>query len=133
MYKYLYINRRIYSMQKFLKLVLIFVVLFSVVKISKSQQTTSFLSVKIMDDKKKPIKGVNVQIIYLPWNKIINLITDEKGKFNIGNLPPGGSYNIKFICDGFFTLTIEDLSLDLGSNRFNYYLQQRPIKEHINS
>ena len=121
------------SMKKFLKLVLILVVLFSMAKISSSQQTTSFLSVKIMDKKKKPIKGVKVEIKYLPWNKVTNLITDEKGRFNIGNLPPGGPYNIKIIYDGFFTLTIEDLSLDLGNNSFNYYLQQKPINEHINS
>ena len=76
-----------------------------------AQQTSSILKGKVLDEKEMPIAGVTVQIIYLPWNKVITAVTNKKGVYCVANLAPGGPYNIKFTIDGYRFQARENLSL----------------------
>ena len=109
---------------KFFLLLLVFIV--SVISL-KAQSTSSLLSGKVLDEKNSPVKNVNVQITFVPWNKTRRTTTDKKGFFCAANLPPGGPYAIKFSCEGYEDQTREILSLDLG-NINNLSLHMRLAK-----
>jgi len=101
------------------KLVILFFVLIAFTAFTSSlsaQPTSSLLSGKVLDEKNIPVQGVTVQITYVPWNKTRDAVTNKKGYFCIGNLPPGGPYSVKFSCNGYEIQTREVLSLELGNS-----------------
>lgn len=88
-------------------------------------QTSSIVSGRVLDTKNMPIKGVNIQIVYIPWNKVITAVSNQKGIFSIANLAPGGPYLVKFTCEGYRDYTREVSSLELGnSNDLSLHMQQ---------
>ena len=95
---------------------LLLIVLTVSANILKAQQTSSFLSGKVLDEKNIPVEGVTVQITYVPWNKTRDALTNKKGYFCVGNLPPGGPYTVKFTRNGYEFQTRELLTLELGTN-----------------
>jgi hypothetical protein len=99
----------------FVRLFFVLIIVNLSVDTLKAQPTSSFLSGKVLDENNLPISGVNVQITYVPWNKTRSAITNKKGIFCVPNLPPGGPYIIKFLCNGYEGQTREILSLDLGN------------------
>lgn len=100
---------------KFIKIFLLVVVLTVAFNVGYAQQTSSLLSGKVRDENNQPLKGVNIEITYVPWNKTRAAQTDKKGIFCVSNLHPGGPYSIKFSCNGYEAQTREVLSLDLGN------------------
>ncbi len=113
------------SMRSNLIKLLFSLVLLTAVFYSVTAQTSSIISGKVLDTKNAPIHGVNIQITYIPWNRIINTVTNKKGIFSIANLPPGGPYLVKFFCDGYREYTREVSSLTLGdSNDLSLHMQQ---------
>jgi Carboxypeptidase regulatory-like domain len=101
--------------KKITKYFLLLFVLMVSANLLNAQPTSSLLSGKVLDEKNLPVKGVIVQITYVPWNKTRDGQTDKKGFFCIGNLPPGGPYSIKFTCEGYEAQTREVSNLDLGN------------------
>jgi len=95
-------------------LLLLFVLMVSFNLVS-AQPTSSLLTGKVLDEMNQPVKGVAVQITYVPWNKTRDAQTDKKGFFCIGNLPPGGPYSVKFSREGYEAQTREVANLDLGN------------------
>ena len=100
----------------FTRIFLLLIVLTVSANILKAQQTSSFLSGKVLDEKNIPVQGVTVRITYVPWNKTRDALTNKKGYFCVANLPPGGPYTVKFSCNGYEIQTREELSLDLGNS-----------------
>ncbi len=100
---------------KLAKLFFVLFILGSSVYSVDSQQTSSLLAGKILDEKNLPINGVDIQITYKPWNKTRVAMTNKKGYFCVANLPPGGPYTIQFSCNGYGLQTREILSLELGN------------------
>ncbi len=101
--------------KKITKYFLLLFVLTVSANLLNAQPTSSLLTGKVLDEKNLPVKGVSVQITYLPWNKTRDAQTDKKGFFCIGNLPPGGPYSVKFSCEGYEAQTREVSTLDLGN------------------
>ena len=95
---------------RFTKIFLLIVFIAGAITVN-AQQTSSILKGKVLDEKEQPIAGVSVQIVYLPWNKVITAVTNKKGVFCVGNLAPGGPYNVKFTMDGYRFQARENLSL----------------------
>lgn len=95
-------------------MLLLFVLMVSFNLVS-AQPTSSLLTGKVLDEMNQPVKGVAVQITYVPWNKTRDAQTDKKGFFCIGNLPPGGPYSVKFSREGYEAQTREVANLDLGN------------------
>ena len=108
---------------------LLLIVLTVSANILKAQQTSSFLSGKVLDEKNIPLQGVTVQITYVPWNKTRDALTNKKGYFCVANLPPGGPYTVKFSYNGYQIQTREVLSLDLGNSNDLSLHMRRDIKE----
>lgn len=102
--------------KRIIQILFIFMVLTASSTVLKAQQTSSFLSGKVLDEKNIPVQGVTVQITYVPWNKTRDAVTNKKGYFCVGNLPPGGPYTVKFTRDGYEFQTRELLTLELGTN-----------------
>ena len=101
---------------KMIRLITLLLIIIASTVITKAQSTSSILSGKVLDEKEIPVVGVTVQITYIPWNKTRDAMTNKKGYFCIGNLPPGGPYLVKFSCNGYEVQTREVSTLDLGND-----------------
>ena len=101
---------------KMIRLITLLLIIIASTVITKAQSTSSILSGKVLDEKEIPVVGVTVQITYIPWNKTRDAVTNKKGYFCIGNLPPGGPYLVKFSCNGYEVQTREVSTLDLGND-----------------
>jgi len=101
---------------KMIRLITLLLFIIASTVITKAQSTSSILSGKVLDEKEIPVVGVTVQITYIPWNKTRDAMTNKKGYFCIGNLPPGGPYLVKFSCNGYEVQTREVSTLDLGND-----------------
>ena len=99
-----------------IRLITLLLIIIASTVITKAQSTSSILSGKVLDEKEIPVVGVTVQITYIPWNKTRDAMTNKKGYFCIGNLPPGGPYLVKFSCNGYEVQTREVSTLDLGND-----------------
>ncbi len=113
----------------FTRIFLLLIVLIVSANILKAQQTSSFLSGKVLDEKNIPLPGVTVQITYVPWNKTRDALTNKKGYFCVANLPPGGPYTVKFSRNGYEIQSREVLSLDLGNSNDLSLHMRRDSKE----
>lgn len=80
-----------------------------------AQQTSAFLSGKVLDETNLPMPGVNVQIIYVPLQKTSATVTNEKGVFFVPNLSPGGPYKVIISFIGYKSETRDINSLSLGT------------------
>ena len=110
---------------KLIRIFTLLILLIASASVTKAQPTSSLLSGKVLDEKELPVQGVTVQITYLPWNKTRDAVTNKKGYFCIGNLPPGGPYSVKFSCNGYEVQTREVSTLDLGNDN-KLSLHMRP-------
>jgi hypothetical protein len=102
--------------KRIIQILFFFMVLTASATVLKAQSTSSLLSGKVLDEKNIPVQGVTVQITYVPWKKTKDALTDKKGYFCIGNLPPGGPYLVKFLHEGYEMQIREILSLELGNS-----------------
>jgi hypothetical protein len=102
--------------KRIIRILFLFIVLTASETVLKAQPTSALLSGKVLDEKNVPVQGVTVQITYVPWNKTRDAVTNKKGYFCVGNLPPGGPYTVKFSREGYELQTRELLSLELGNS-----------------
>lgn len=102
--------------KRIIQILFFFIVLTASATVLKAQPTSALLSGKVLDEKNMPVQGVTVQITYVPWNKTRDALTNKKGYFCVGNLPPGGPYMVKFSRAGYELQTRELLSLELGNS-----------------
>ena len=97
-----------------------------------AQETNAFLSGKVIDETNLPMPGVNVQITFLPLNKVSATVTNDKGSFYMPNLSPGGPYVVKFSFIGYKSEIKENLSLNLGTTT-DLSVQIQPESQEIKS
>jgi Carboxypeptidase regulatory-like domain len=84
--------------------------------ITKSQETTSFITGIITDQKGVNLPGVSVSFKHEPTGYFVNTQTNNKGIFVLPNLKPGGPYTVKLTFLGFKDEIFQDIYLQLGSN-----------------
>ena len=97
-----------------------------------AQETNAFLSGKVIDETNLPMPGVNIQITFLPLNKVSATVTNDKGIFYMTNLTPGGPYTVKFSFIGYKNEIRENLSLNLGTTT-DLSVQIQPESQEIKS
>lgn len=63
------------------------------------------------------VPKVNVSLQNPAQNTAFNAVTNSVGSYTIANVPPGPGYKISFTRDGFGTVTITDLYLNVNATR----------------
>ena len=81
-----------------------------------SQETNSTLNGFIKDAAGTAVTGASVSVTYTPTNNVVQAVTNNKGRFVITNLKPGGPYSIVISFVGFAEQTQQDVNLQLGEN-----------------
>ncbi len=117
---------------KFIKVLFAFLLLAITLNNLVAQQTSAFLSGKVVDEMKIPLPGVNVQIVYLPLKKISATVTNDKGVFYVPNLSPGGPYQVLFSFIGYKPVAKDISSLSLGATT-DLLVQMDPESQEIKS
>ena len=79
-----------------------------------AQVTTSGMSGKLTDEKKKAIIGAIVQAVHQPSGTRYTASTNEDGRFLIQGMRPGGPYEVNIRYMGFKPKTIKNINLELA-------------------
>lgn len=95
-------------------LCLLFLSCFSVMV--RAQSATAVLSGKVTDETGAVISGVNIAVINIAQNFQRSTTTNDEGIFVVASLPPG-SYAVKAEHNGFTTIELKDVVLNVNDQR----------------
>lgn len=87
-------------------------VIFSTVTFA--QVTTSSISGLVEDEKGEPLVGAAVVAVHTPSGSQYYAVANEKGRFNIGGMRPGGPYQVEISYLGMGTVKYDGITLNLG-------------------
>ncbi|MGV3547573.1 MAG: TonB-dependent receptor [Pedobacter sp.] len=96
-----------------LKIVSVILVVVGFVGSVNAQVTTSSMSGTIKDSK-GALPGASVKATHTPTGTVYTVVTNNDGRYNIGNMRVGGPYTIEISYVGFQKQTISDVRLVLG-------------------
>ncbi len=82
---------------------------------TSGQVTTSGLKGQVVDDKNEALPGASVTAIHVPSGTQYGVITNEEGRFSIGNMRVGGPYQVTVSFIGYKQQVYNDISLSLGN------------------
>lgn len=94
--------------------VMLFVVL-GVVTTASAQVTTSAMTGNVKDSK-DGLPGASVKATHTPTGTVYSVVTNESGRFLIGNMRVGGPYIVEVSYLGYKTQKFEGIYLKLGEN-----------------
>ena len=78
-----------------------------------AQQTNSFITGRILNDKNEPIVAATIIAIHQPTQNTFSTISRSDGYFNLFNVKPGGPYTISASHMGYETIKKQNLYFDL--------------------
>ena len=103
--------------------ILLTIVFFAFVFVTKGQVTTSSIS-GMVKDKEGALVGATIKATYLKTGTLYGVITTDKGNYLLNNLLPGGPYTIEVSFVGYETVKKENVTLALGTDEtFNFTLK----------
>lgn len=79
-----------------------------------AQVTTSAITGSVQDEKGAPLVGATVKATHVPSGTVYGTVTQENGRFSIGNMRIGGPYTVETSFVGFTTSVQENVTLLLG-------------------
>jgi outer membrane receptor for ferrienterochelin and colicin len=92
-----------------------------------AQVTTSSATGFVKGDNGEPLVGATVTVTHTPTGTVYNTQTKAQGKYDIGNLNPGGPYTFSISFVNFQTAKREDIYISLGENsKQDFVLSTRP-------
>lgn len=92
-----------------------------------AQTTTSSATGFVKSDNGEPLVGATVTVTHVPTGTVYTTITKTDGKYDLGNLNPGGPYTFAISFVNFQTFRREDVYLSLGeSSKQDFVLTNRP-------
>lgn len=95
---------------KFVVIVFAFVGLFTV---AQAQVTTSSMTGTVRDSK-DAMPGASIKATHTPTGTVYSVMTNESGRYTIGNMRVGGPYTIEISFLGYKTQKFDDVMLKLG-------------------
>jgi len=95
-------------------LLLFSIMLFSQLASSAQGTTSSGIKGYVFNNMSQPLTGTSVTATYLPSNSRFVVQVNEKGAFNLQNLPVGGPYTIEITHVGNRKYTEQNITLPLG-------------------
>jgi hypothetical protein len=100
---------------KFVKFLLLLVALsFSLVL--KAQDVASITGL-VTDSSGAVIPGANVELVNTTTNSVYKAVSNEVGEYTIANVSPGPGYKVTFSRDGFQTVVISNVYLNVNATR----------------
>ena len=93
-----------------------FTILLSVIfsAVTFAQVTTSSISGLVEDDKGEPLAGAVVVAVHTPSGSQYYAVANDKGRFNINAMRPGGPYKVEISFLGMGTVVYDGIILSLG-------------------
>src|SRR5215208_1140374 len=79
-----------------------------------AQITTSNITGFVKGDNGEPLVGATVVVTHVPTGTVYTTLTKTGGKYDLGNLNPGGPYTFTISYVNFQTAKREDIFLTLG-------------------
>lgn len=105
-----------------LRMLSIIIVVVGIVGSANAQVTTSSMS-GIIKDSSGPLPGAGIKATHTPSGTVYSTLTNNDGRFSLGNMRVGGPYVVEISYVGFATAKVADVSLRLGDNyNLNYTL-----------
>jgi len=96
-----------------LKIVAVILVVVALGNVANAQITTSSMSGTIRDSK-ETLPGASVKATHTPTGTVYTVITNNSGRYNIGNMRVGGPYVVEISFVGYKTKKVEDVYVKLG-------------------
>ncbi|MBI1342304.1 MAG: TonB-dependent receptor plug domain-containing protein [Terrimonas sp.] len=90
------------------------ILLISMSLLTMAQVTTSSLTGKVKTDKNEPLVGASVTLTHIPTKSVYTTISRKDGRFDFGNINPGGPYTLEISFTGFDKMVKEDIYIGLG-------------------
>ncbi|HEX2606347.1 MAG TPA: carboxypeptidase-like regulatory domain-containing protein, partial [Flavisolibacter sp.] len=78
-----------------------------------SQSTTSSITGFVKGDTNEPLVGATVTVTHVPTGTVYRTVTKSEGKYDFGNLQPGGPYTITVSYVNFQNFTRDEVYLNL--------------------
>ena len=98
-----------------LKIVSVVFAVVAFVGLANAQVTTSSMT-GIIKDSKETLPGASIKATHTPTGSVYTSITNNVGRFSIGNMRVGGPYLVEVSFVGFKTQKIENIYLKLGES-----------------
>lgn len=98
----------------FKKILPLFVILMSVCFLAGAQVTTSSISGFVKNNKGEALPGASIKVTHVPTGTVYATSARTGGRFEIGNMNPGGPYTIVTTYVGYETDTKTEIFLTLG-------------------
>ena len=90
-----------------------------------AQETTGNLQGNLKDKTNAPIAYANIILTDTDTNFKYGAISQENGFYRLNNIPPSSTYKISISVLGYKTITLTDISINLGSTTIkNFVLQE---------
>jgi outer membrane receptor for ferrienterochelin and colicin len=87
---------------------------FSIGQVLHAQVTTSGMTGFVRGENNEPLVGATVTVTHIPTGSVYRTITQSGGKFDLGNMNPGGPYTINVSFVNYQTFVKSDIFLALG-------------------
>jgi hypothetical protein len=98
-----------------LKVVTVLIAVFGLITSANAQVTTSSM-IGIVKDSKGAMAGATVKATHTPTGTVYTVVTNESGRFLIGNMRIGGPYIVDVSFMGYKAQKFEDVYLKLGES-----------------
>lgn len=79
-----------------------------------AQVTTGGLEGLVSDEAGEPLPGATVIVLHLPTGSEYGTVTSVDGEYSLGNLRPGGPYEVRFSFVGYGTAIHDNIEIPLG-------------------
>ncbi|MBY0543734.1 MAG: TonB-dependent receptor, partial [Sphingobacteriaceae bacterium] len=96
-----------------LKFVVIVFAFVGFISVAQAQVTTSSMTGTVKDSK-DAMPGASIKATHTPTGTVYSVMTNESGRYTIGNMRVGGPYVIEISFLGYKTQKIDDVTLKLG-------------------
>jgi hypothetical protein len=111
--------------------ILVLAIPFAPAALAQSQATTGLIEGTVTDPSGAVLPGVTVTLTNTATNYAKDVVTDERGRYRAPLLPLG-PYKVSAALEGFATMTIEGLQLNLGATlTVNIQMQVKAAEEEI--
>ena len=105
----------------------LFLAFFAMGQFLNAQNTTSNVTGFVKSDNGEPLVGATVKVTHIPTGTVYTTITKNQGKYDLGNLNPGGPYSFQVSFVNFQTFKRDEIYLALGeSSNQDFQLTNKP-------
>ncbi|MEA2462953.1 MAG: hypothetical protein QOJ98_700, partial [Acidobacteriota bacterium] len=91
------------------------VVLLAVTPLTQAQVTTGNIAGVVAASDESALPGVTVEALHVPTGTRYDAVTGSNGRYTIPNVRVGGPYRVSATLEGFRPVTVENLTVGLGS------------------